>query len=365
MPGLAQMSVVSGPVLSRKCRVFLIDDSAVTRLIIHRLVSDAGDYEVVGQAASAEDAVASLTDVAADIILLDIELPGMNGLDAIPLLLDVAREAAVVVLSSHCDRDAEIAVRALARGATDVLQKPSGRMVGAFAARLGDVLARIAIARETAPALDDRSAVAPPTRSAADFREPVGCIAIGASTGGVHAVMEFLAALPPEIAPPILVTQHLPEDFVSYFAAQLTTVTGRTTCVAREGQRLARGTIHVAPGDAHLTVVAGAAGPSIRLRRFPVASGCCPSVDPMLSSVGDVYAGRAIGIILSGMGRDGSEGARHCAGKRGEILVQDRPSSVIWGMPGAVHAAGIARQVARPAALAGHVARRARNFGWR
>jgi two-component system chemotaxis response regulator CheB len=186
----------------------------------------------------------------------------------------------------------------------------------------------------------------------------IDCLAIGASTGGLHALSALFAALPVSCDMPILITQHLPASFMPYFAAQMTEITGRPAAVARNGAQLQRGHLLIAPGDSHVRLRSIGGSPRIWLNRDPAPSGCLPSVDPMLESVAELYGERAFAVILSGMGRDGTIGARAITQAGGEIAAQDRTSSVVWGMPGSVAQAGLAATIATPAAIAARIAER-------
>lgn len=347
----------------RRCRVLIVDDSVVARQVIGRIVEEAGQFDIVGEASSAESALDYLADAACDIILLDIDMPGMSGLDAIPLLHDQSG-AAILVLSSHCREGAEASIRAMTQGATETLPKPGARnFSGEFAERLTRIMRRIAETRcPTEPAM---RVGAPAEGSPDGLARPVRCLAIGASTGGVHAMIELLQAVPADIAMPILVTQHLPPAFIAPFAKQMELATGRRFVPARDGQAVLPGFVFVAPGDAHMTVEPDGEAVRIRFRRHQAASGCMPSVDPLFGSVARVFGADSAGVILSGMGRDGAEGSRLLVEAGGDLLVQDRNSAVVWGMPGAVAQQGIARFVAEPARLGRYVARRAGAHGWR
>jgi two-component system chemotaxis response regulator CheB len=196
-----------------------------------------------------------------------------------------------------------------------------------------------------------------PTSHSSDY----DIVAIGASTGGIHALSQMFRTLPAGFRLPIVITQHLPTSFMPYFAAQIALLAGRPCEVAVDRLRIRPGRIIVAPGDAHLKCVKlSDAGAAFRLTREPAASGCMPSVDPMLISLGDVYGPRMLAIILSGMGRDGADGARHVHDTGGCVVVQDQQSSVVWGMPGAVAAAGVADAILSPDAIGRLVASRRR-----
>ncbi len=204
-----------------------------------------------------------------------------------------------------------------------------------------------------APIATMSNAAAAPRGAAGAFE----IVAIGASTGGIHALAPLLAEIPPAYAVPILVTQHLPESFTGYFAGQLERMARRPVDVGCDRLRVRRGRIILAPGAAHLRVVATTEGAAIRLDRTPQPSGCLPSVDPMLESVARVFGDRALAVVLSGMGRDGCRGAADIRAAGGVVAAQDRASSVVWGMPGAVVDAGIATTIGTPTQLGALIAR--------
>lgn len=347
--------------------VLVVDDSAVARLIVQRVINETDNFEVVGHAASAEEALEKLKTLSVDLVILDIEMPGMDGIAAIPHIIRSSRNAAVLIVSSHCSEDAEASVRAMAMGASDFILKPDRpALKDQFAASLLEKMKRLT------ERVTQQEQVLQPQSQAGEYaakgiavRRPVNCLAIGASTGGIHALSTFFSELPRDFSMPILVTQHLPADFIIYFARQLDKVSGRKTSPARHGQRIEGGEILIAPGDAHLTVKRSDGEVRVCFDYERAHNGFCPSVDPMLSSVAEIYGGDAVGIVLTGMGRDGAVGAAALAKAGGEILTQDRESSVIWGMPRAVARQGIANMIAPPVDLANHVARRIGAFGCR
>ena len=223
-------------------------------------------------------------------------------------------------------------------GAVDTLVKPGvGSFAGRFATVLEDRLTRLFDSDGPHSAITPRSDQAP---------GEYDVVAVGASTGGIHALSQMLRAIPPSFQAPILVTQHLPASFMSYFAAQLAVLAGRACEVATDHMRVRPGRMLVAPGDAHIRCVRTGDGFAIRLSHEPVASGCMPSVDPMLESVADLFGPRGLGVVLSGMGRDGAVGAQRLIDAGGSVIAQDKASSVVWGMPGAI--AGNASAVLPP-----------------
>lgn len=333
--------------------VLIVDDSVVARAVIARAIDGGGRFIVSGAVANAQAAQAFLAQHRVDIILLDIEMPGVDGLTALPDLIAAGQGARVLIVSAAAGEGAAATVQALALGAADTLVKPEvGAFAGRFAVQLAEKLARLVEADEI---------VAPRTPAAPQAPgDDYDIVAIGASTGGIHALSQLLRALPADFRLPILITQHLPESFMPYFAAQVAVLAGRPCEVAEDHARIRPGRILIAPGNAHMRCVGMGDGAAIRLSTTKAASGCLPSVDPMFESVAAVYGQRALGVVLSGMGRDGAIGARALAASGGGVVVQDRASSVVWGMPGAVVAGGTATAILPPDEIGQLIARRRR-----
>lgn len=318
--------------------ILIVDDSAVARAVIGRMIEGSRRFALAGTVPDVQAALAFLKTNRVDAILLDIEMPGVDGLTALPDLIVASDGAKVLVVSSSCDDGGAATIQALALGAADTLVKPG---VGAFAGRFADVLidklSRLLVNDPVPPA----GSVA--TRPPADQPAPrttqsqFDIIAIGASTGGIHALSQLLREVPADVTTPILITQHLPESFMPYFAAQVAVLAGRPCDVATDRLRIRAGRVIIAPGDGHMRIVSlGDGSFAVRLTREPARSGCMPSVDPMFESLAETHGARAMAIVLSGMGRDGSDGARKLVEAGGALIAQDRESSVVWGMPGAV-----------------------------
>lgn len=337
-------------------RVLIVDDSAVARAVIARMIDDQGGFEIAACVESAAAALGYLARETVDIILLDIMMPERTGLCALPDLIAQGGGAPVLIVSATAEEGAAETVRALALGAADTLAKPGrGSFGGQFAKVLGDKMLRL---------VRDRVEPAKIAENPADKRQPSGIalralgqecpgvIAVGASTGGLHALSAVLRALPAIPAMPILVTQHLPPVFMPYFARQLTEIAHCPAKVAADGDRLTPGAILVAPGEAHLRIERVGGSVRVRLDDTPAISRCLPSVDPMFDSVAEVYGRHGLGVVLSGMGRDGEHGARTLVAAGGQIIVQDHASSVVWGMPGTVAQAGLASAMQPPDGIA-------------
>lgn len=338
-------------------RVMIVDDSLVARRVLQRIFEEDGRFTVVGCHSSANDAITALAGTttlaatACDLILLDLEMPGRSGVDSLPDMLEASHGAKVVILSGHHAEDGSVAIAALAAGARDVMTKPvAGHFGPAFASALSDRLHAIYTGQDRVAWTGDshRRISALPGIS-----HPPRAIGIGASTGGIHALTAFLGAFetPPPV--PLFVTQHLPADFLPFFAEQLRRLNRLPVHVAENGMPVQAGHLYVAPGQAHLTVQRK---PShrieIRLSRASSRHGTFPAVDPMLLSLAQVYGERACGLIFSGMGRDGLAGTEGIVSAGGSVIAQDSATSVVWGMPGAVVDAGLACLVTSPESAA-------------
>ena len=336
----------------------IVDDSMVARAVLSRMVESDPAFEIAAVAGTAEDAIDALQAVKVDTILLDLEMPGAGGLKMIPQILKAADGARVMIVSTLADEGAEQTVAALALGAADAIPKPgTGRFNGRFAEVLLAKLKAIGFA-------DDQRPLREPIRlqGCAVLRampsDPINILAIGASTGGIHALSTLFQSLPPRIGVPILVTQHLPAPFMPVFARQLGIVARREALVAADGMLLENDRILIAPGDAHLAIEPCSRGHCVRLVRDRAPSGCLPSVDPMFASAGAEFGSTALGVILTGMGRDGVEGAARLVASGGAVLAQDESSCAVWGMPRAIIEAGLACAVMAPEKMARRIAAR-------
>ena len=353
----ARRSAPPSPAGAPPIRLMIVDDSIVARAVLSRMVEIGGGIAIAAVAGTAEDAIDALGHVMVDVIMLDLEMPGAGGLSKLPEIIAAARGARVLIVSSLAEEGAAETVAALALGAADTLPKPG---TGRFQGRFADVL--IAKIRALGNVAEVRASGGSAPLSVAPLRatpnDPLGLLAIGASTGGIHALGRFFAGLPPVLGAPILVTQHLPVPFMEVFARQLATAARRPVTIARDGQILEHDAIVIAPGDAHLTVEPRRGKLGVRLERGRSASGCLPSVDTMLASVAALGRPGMVAVILSGMGRDGLDGAAALVRAGGCCLVQDEASSAVWGMPRAVAEAGLASAILPPEKLARRVASR-------
>lgn len=340
-------------------RLMIIDDSLVARTALKRLVEGADGLAVVAVASNAQAALDALPCNRVDVILLDLDMPGMGGLEALPRLIERARGARILVVSSLTVDGAADTLAALALGAADTLPKPVARgFHGDYRDMLIGKIRELGLAA-TPASTPARRAPAP----AAPLRKPAGnkagtpaeVLAIGASTGGVHALASLFAALPRQPGVPVVITQHLPPAIIPYFARQIRTASGCETLLAEDDMPLAPDRVLIAPGDAHMAFRRKGDTLVVRLDHSPAPSGCLPSLDVMFASLAEEMGELTLGVVLSGMGRDGALGAARVVAAGGTILAQDEASSAVWGMPRAVAEAGLASAVLPPEQLAQRV----------
>jgi two-component system chemotaxis response regulator CheB len=350
-----------GPAPSRRrIRLMIVDDSTVARAVLSRMVESDPAFEITAVAGTAEDAIEALGACRVDVVVLDLEMPGAGGLKSIPRIIAAAAGAKVMIVSSLADEGAEQTVAALALGAADTMPKPgTGKFNGKFSEIL---LAKLKALGYAAPVAAHATYASQASGPQAVLRpmpsDPIDVLAIGASTGGIHALGVLFHALPKRIGVPILVTQHLPLPFMPVFARQLGAIAHRHCVVADDGMLLEADRILLAPGDAHLTLEPVKEGAIVRLSHGRTNSGCLPSLDPMLASVGSIYGAGALGVVLTGMGRDGVEGAATLVSCGGSVLAQDEASCAVWGMPRAVLEAGLVSAVLAPDKIARRIASR-------
>jgi two-component system chemotaxis response regulator CheB len=345
-------------------KVMIVDDSITARTVHSRIVSGDEEMVVTAIAGTAEQAIHLLTTIRVDVILLDLEMPGIGGLDALPRMIEAARGARILVVSALTIAGAQQTLAALGQGAADTMPKPlAGQFDQGYRdALLGKVRALGRASHRLAPQVR-RTALPVPLRPGS-LRKPK-ILGIGASTGGIHALGQLFSALPRALDLPILVTQHLPTSFMPVFAAQLSAVYDCEALIASEDAEVLPGRILIAPGDAHLALRRQGDHLRVKLDRKPVASGCTPSVDTMFASLAAVFGGDAMGVVLSGMGRDGADGARQIVDAGGAIFAQDEASCAVWGMPRAVAEAGLASAVLPPGEIASRIAAAMRATGAR
>jgi two-component system chemotaxis response regulator CheB len=328
--------------------VLVVDDSVVIRRMVASVLDDDRDIEVVGTAANGRIALDKLPQLRPDIVILDVEMPVMDGLETLRALRVTHPHLPVVMFSTLTERGASATLDALAAGATDYVTKPSH--VGSVAASIERVRSElIPKIKGLVGANRERTtgATPPAPRPAVQpvRQERVDVIAIGCSTGGPDALTAIVAGLPPDLAVPVVVVQHMPPLFTRLFAERLDRSCPLLVREATDGVTLQAGQILVAPGDRHLVLRRQGVEVVAQITQEPPENYCRPSVDVLFRSVASVYGNGALACVLTGMGRDGVKGAERVRAVGGRIIVQDQASSVVWGMPGAVAAAGLANDI--------------------
>ncbi|MBO9579858.1 MAG: response regulator [Sphingobium sp.] len=332
-------------------QVLIVDDSVVVRRIMAKVLAEDSRFTIAGAVASGEQAVEFAHARHVDLVLLDMNLPGEDGLSVLGKILSHDRETLVVLLSAALREGSDMALKALAMGASDVIAKPAaGHFSPSFIAHLRDRLHHLTPAAERArtPELDDQAAA-----RLRPLGTVVRAVAIGGSTGGISSLTAVMAGFKGHVPVPIFITQHLPANFQPLFAEQLRRTTHLPVVIADDGIEVKAGTVYIAPGTAHLSLYRSATGLiAIKHSKEACLHGGYPAVDPMFRAIGNVYGTGACGVILSGMGRDGLAGAQAIAAAGGWLIAQDHATSAVWGMPGSVAKAGLASAILPPNAIA-------------
>jgi two-component system chemotaxis response regulator CheB len=354
-------------------RIMLVDDSAVIRGLLTRSLEADPDLAVVVSVADGRQALGALQRHDVEIVILDIEMPVMDGLTALPKIIAARRGLPVLVSSTLTRRGATVSLKALSLGAADFIARPDAAALTGAADFKRELLGKVkglAHARRQsrgepapssgAPHAGAAALTAPARAGAIRLRplpaEPPEVVAIGSSTGGPQALFRLLTSLA-GLRQPILVTQHMPATFTTILAEHIARLTGLAAAEAVEGEPLMPARVYVAPGEAHLLVEGEGGARRLRLSQAPQENFCRPSVDPMLRSLAQVYGSRALAVILTGMGQDGLKGGEALVAAGSAILAQDKQTSIVWGMPGAVALAGLCSAVLPIDALGPVIAR--------
>jgi two-component system chemotaxis response regulator CheB len=341
-------------------RVMIVDDSAVIRGLLTRALEADPTIEVVASVANGQMALTQLTRQPVDVVVLDIEMPVMDGLTALPKLLELKPGLQVVMASTLTRKNADVSMRALRAGAADYVTKPSSggelHSADAFKRELTAKVKALAGSARGGAAAGQRSTQRSTPVSAR--QAPTGPIqlrpapnvtpeilAIGSSTGGPQALFKLLGDLRGVLRVPVLITQHMPATFTTLLAEHLSRASGMECAEGKDGEPVRPGRIYVAPGDWHMTVVAEGTQRLIRLNQNPPENFCRPAVDPMLRSLAALYGSRLLVTILTGMGSDGAKGCEAVVAAGGHVVAQDEATSVVWGMPGAVATRGLCSAV--------------------
>jgi two-component system, chemotaxis family, protein-glutamate methylesterase/glutaminase len=338
---------------SHVIRVLVVDDSAPVRRLVTLALETDPEIKVVGRAVDGDDAVAQVEALKPDAVTLDIEMPVVDGLQALTRIRERHPRLPIVMFSTLTARGAVKTLEALSLGASDFVLKPTttGSVAESVREVHDELVPRIkglvGVQRMFGPGARPARQSFPlaPSRPAGLPVSPPEVLLVGASTGGPDALTKMLAALPGDLRVPVVVVQHMPPVFTAMFAARLERVCALSVHEAGEGDALLPGHVYVAPGGRHLSLVACAEGARTALLDTPPENFCRPAVDVLFRSAAAVYGPRVLALVMTGMGHDGAAGSHAVALRSGRVLVQDRASSVVWGMPGAVVEAGLASEV--------------------
>jgi len=336
----------------RKIRVLVVDDSVVIRRLLTDVLSQDPEIELAGTAPNGRIALSKLTQLNPDIVTLDIEMPELDGLDTLPELRKSFPKLPVIMFSTLTERGAVATLDALARGATDYVTKPAN--VGSVAAGIQSVKDQLlpkikSLCPFAQPAAVPRAAGSSPIgKKFAGTRKLERCdlLVIGSSTGGPQALTAVLEKLPGDFPVPIAVVQHMPPVFTRHLANRLHQECALTVQEAQDGDVVEPGKVLIAPGNFHMELRRQANQVRVKLNQAPPENSCRPAVDVLFRSAAELAGPNCLGVVLTGMGRDGERGAECIVHAGGSVIAQDEATSVVWGMPRAVVEAGLARKVA-------------------
>jgi two-component system, chemotaxis family, protein-glutamate methylesterase/glutaminase len=340
---IAPARVAAEPKATAPVRVMICDDSAVIRGAVARMLEADPAVQVVARAANGQMAIEELKRTPIDVLVLDIEMPVMDGMTALPLLLRTDPGLKVIMASTLTTRGADIALRALKLGAADYVPKPS--------AVHGDDTFRRELVEKVKGHARLRRRISQPARGSAPLLLRPAAImlprllAVGSSTGGPQALFTLVQGLGKTLNVPVVMTQHIPATFTPILAEHISKLGGLPCAEAKDGEPMQAGRIYLAPGDRHLLVDRARGVLQARISTDPPENFCRPSVDPMLRSAAVACDGRVLVTMLTGMGQDGLAGTRRVVEAGGSAVAQDETTSVVWGMPGAVAQAGLCNAV--------------------
>ncbi len=361
----------------RDVRVMVVDDSAVVRGLVSRWVNEQPGLEAVARCSNGKSAVDAAANCRPDVVILDIDMPVMDGLTALPRILKTSPGTKVIMASTLTRRNAEISLKALSLGATDYIAKPESNSGVTTSAEFRDNLLEkiLAVGRRSvrgSALREPRSGHGVPTRDVAKtgkaFAEQVvgadtarigqgirlrpfsavrpRILAIGSSTGGPQALLSLLPQISPALDTiPVLITQHMPPTFTTILAEHIGRATSRPSKEGLNGDIVKPGSIYVAPGKFHMLLRQKDGDVVIHLDDGPQVNFCRPAVDPMFASISTIFGNAALAVVLTGMGHDGANGGKLIANAGGSVIAQDETTSVVWGMPGTAAAAGVCSAV--------------------
>jgi two-component system chemotaxis response regulator CheB len=367
------MSVAAAAPLTPACgqapiRVMMVDDAVVVRGLVSRWIEEEPGLALAASVRTGRDAVAQLERADPDVVVLDVEMPELDGISALPLLLEKKPDLVVIMASTLTRRNAEISLKALSLGAADYIPKPeTNRGITTSATFRRELMEKIlqlgrrrkrrpqeaahpaasATSRHPRPANHAEEGAATATHKLRPFSAmPPRVLLIGSSTGGPQALTQLISRIGGvTVRVPVLITQHMPPTFTTILAEHLARASGRPAYEPHDGEAPHPGTIYVAPGGKHMRLARRQAGAVIAIDDGPPVNFCKPAVDPLFGSAAEIWGNATLAVVLTGMGSDGTNGARSIVAAGGSVIAQDEATSVVWGMPGSVTQAGLCSAV--------------------
>ncbi len=323
---------------ARRKRVLVVDDSAFMRRLVRELITESGEFDVVGTARDGDDAIRQVHALDPDIVTLDVAMPGLDGLDVLGYIMSEVPRAVIMLSAGGADAGVGATLRALELGAVDFVRKPSGP-ISLDLGRVGDRLLE-ALRAAASMHVDRVHVLARPERATPVHRRDgdapaTRAVLIAASTGGPAALTQVIPRLACPLGAAVLIVQHMPKGFTASLAQRLDGLSALTVCEARDGDLVRPDVAYVAPGGQHMRVLPTVDGPRLVLEHGPTVWGVRPAADPLFTSATDVFGNQLVGVVLTGMGRDGAEGLRVVRAAGGYGVVQDPEQAVIPGMPNA------------------------------
>jgi two-component system chemotaxis response regulator CheB len=348
-----------------KVRVLVVDDAVVVRRLISDTLADDPEIEVVGVAANGKIALSKIPQVNPDLVLLDMEMPEMDGLTTLKEIRKTNKKLPIIMFSTLTERGAKVTLDALAAGANDYAAKPgnvsnileSQRVIREELAGKIKALCGVPDISHIPLAAALNKQPKPSTRKTAQNK--INAIVVGVSTGGPNALEAVIPALPAELEVPMLIVQHMPPVFTKSLADRLNGKSKIGVCEASEGCEIKAGNAYIAPGGYHLTVVRRGTSLVAKLNQDPPENSCRPAADVLFRSAIKVFGQNLLGVVMTGMGQDGLRGCQELAEAGGQIVVQDEATSVVWGMPGFVARSGLADKILPLDSIAAEIAKRA------
>jgi two-component system, chemotaxis family, protein-glutamate methylesterase/glutaminase len=341
-----------------RIRILVVDDSLVIRKLLSEALSSDSALEVVGVAGNGQIALSQIASLKPDLVTLDVEMPVMNGLETLGVMRKQYPELPVIMFSSLTEHGAAATIEALSTGASDYATKPSGPPEIAMESIRKELIPKIKALcgarakRVPLPSSTPQMRVWPRSSPAIEI------VAIGVSTGGPNALSEVLPRIPADFPVPIVIVQHMPPIFTRRLAERIAAHSQVRVEEGRSGATLRPGQVWIAPGNFHMSVVRDGLERRLKLQQGPPENSCRPAVDVLFRSVASAYGAHVLGVVMTGMGGDGVLGAQAIREAAGSVVIQDEASSVVWGMPGLVRAAGLADATYPLGQLAGEISLR-------